>query len=182
MGGGKVGLFDKPGNPAGLGLRNRVALADIAVTGFRLAGGDAEGDQIAALRAGKACGHRLLEGGQVVDQMVGGKNQENRIIALGQGLKGGNGHRRRGIAANRLEKDRGLGPDGPQLLGDHETMFTVTDHQRRNRTCHPGKPIHRILQQGSRIDQRQQLFGIQRSGKGPEPGAGATRQNHRHNA
>ena len=112
--------------------------------------------------------------------MIGGQHQQQRIVAVGGRLQSRHGHRRGGVAAERLEDHRLGGPaDLAQLFGDHEAMGIVAHHQRRPHAGQPVQAQHRLLQHGLLADQRQQLLRVEFTGQRPQPGAGTAGQDNR---
>jgi len=83
---------------------------------------------LAGLGGGHAGGHGGAEGGSVADHVVGGEHQQQRIVAAGGNLQGGDGHGGCGIAAHRLQQDAGrLHADLAHLLGHDEAVVLVAD-------------------------------------------------------
>ena len=92
----------------------------------------------------------------------------------GHRLQRGDGDGGRRVAADRLQDDRRwLGADQPQLLGDHETVFLIGDHQRRVGAGQAVQPQPGHLQQGALAQQRQELLGMRLARQRPQPRAGA---------
>ncbi len=76
---------------------------EVAVTGFRRVRDDAEGDELAG-RGGRQCAlDRGLEGGEVLQHVIGGQHQHQRVVA-GDLQRRVRGQRdgRRGVAAHGL--------------------------------------------------------------------------------
>ena len=100
---------------------------------------------------------RLPEGGSIADDVVGSEHQQQRVIARGHGLEGGNGHGRCGVAAHGLQQDRrGIHADLAHLLGHDEAVVFVADQQRRLEICNSLQTLLGLLQQG--------LFALAREG------------------
>ena len=124
-----VGLLDEFCNPEDTAdAVERRPSSDIAITGFGALGGDPETDQTAAAsRRGRAV-NRRGKGCVILDDVVGGQQQHQRIgIALGerQGCDASGGRR---VAADRLEQQRARRrPDLAQLLGDDEPVLFIGD-------------------------------------------------------
>ncbi len=120
---------------------------------------------------------RRVEGRFVADHVVGRQHQQQRVIAICQGLQRGDRDGRSGIAAYRLE-DQCLRQHLAlaQLLGSHEAVLLVGDHDR----CRAGdgsNPLPGGLQHGVIADQRQELLRIGLARQRPQPRARAAGQN-----
>jgi len=179
--GGGVGLLDEAQHPAhalaarlaGLGL-------DVAEAGFRRFGHDAESHQRAVPRRRNGRAHGGLERRHVADHMVGGQHQQQRVIVLRRRLQRCRGDRRRGVAANRLEHDRGvLHADLAQLLRGEETVFLVGDHDRCGAFGQRRNPQPGVLQHRALAGQRQELLRIGLARQRPQPRARAARKDYR---
>jgi hypothetical protein len=72
------GLLDEPGDTVAVGL-------DVAVAGLGMRGLDAEGNEPALRRELLRPGHRPGEAGRVLDQVVGGKDEQLRVAAVNLG-------------------------------------------------------------------------------------------------
>lgn len=74
------------------------AALDVAVAGFRGVRHDTEGDQMAfiGILLGDADG--VVEDRLVIDDMVGGEDQHQRVVAVAGGLEGRQGDGRGGVA------------------------------------------------------------------------------------
>jgi hypothetical protein len=128
--------------------------------------------------ASTAAAQRGREGGLVGHGLVGGRDDQHRIGAVGVRGQRGQGQGRRGVAAGRLEQQGGLRvADLAQLLEQHEAVLLVADHQRRtDRDAVAGQrrqAQHRLLEQRAGAGQRQELLRVQRPAERPKPGAGA---------
>jgi len=104
---------------------------DIAVTGMRAVGLDAERDERARVGCRKPGLDRIQKGASVADHVVGRGEQEQGLFVLARGDQRGDAGRRPGIAAHRLEHDvfRRLA-DLLELLGDQETMAMIGEHPK----------------------------------------------------
>ena len=154
---------------AELGVENRLLVWAIAILAaivllfvYEMVRGrhDAEGDQRPVVRRGKRLAHGSVECGFVRDHVVGRQDQQQRVVPTGHRLEGRRGDRRRRVAADRLEQDRGARcADLAQLLGHQEAVFLVGDHDGcrggQRRDAAPGGLQHRVG-----AGQRQELLGI----------------------
>jgi hypothetical protein len=113
----------------------------------------------------------------VADHVVRGQHQQQRIGAIGLGLQGRGGDRRRSVAAHRLEQQgRGRHAHLAQLFGHHEAVLLVSHHDRRPGAGQPGQALPGGLQQRLLAHQRLELLGMGLARQRPEPGTGATGQ------
>ncbi|CAM7222662.1 hypothetical protein ESCOMM047M_23040 [Escherichia coli] len=73
----------------------------------------------------------VVEGRLIVDDMVGGEDQHQRVVTVAGGLKGRQGDGRRGVAPDRLKYNviRQL-IELAQLFSHQEAMLFVTDDHR----------------------------------------------------
>ena len=102
----------------------------------------------------------LVKARNIPDQMVCGENEKQRIIAIPHGVERGKRDCRGGIAAGRLEQDRGVFlADQPQLLGGDKAMLLVAN-QDRVTAAKAGETIHGLLQHGQPARKRVELLGI----------------------
>lgn len=73
-----------------------------------------------------------MEGRHVLDQMIGGQHQQQRIARLLDRLQRRQGDGRRSVAADRLEQDgRPFHAQLAQLLGGEEAVLLVADQPRQ---------------------------------------------------
>ena len=94
------------------------------------------------------------------DHVIGRHDDQHRIrIAAGR-PQGRQRQRRRGIASERLENDRGPLAEQANLFGNDEAMLFIANDQRLKKSGNPVNTSHRRLQHGLLADQRQQLLGI----------------------
>ena len=63
--------------------------------------------------------------------MVGGEHRDDRLGIMGRSPGGRGADRGGAVAPVRLEHDRRLGADLPQLLGDAKAVVEIGDHHRR---------------------------------------------------
>ena len=99
-----------------------------------------------------ACLQRAREGGFVGHGLVGRGDDQHRVVAAFERLQGGQGQRRRGVAARGLEQDRGrVEPDLAQLVEHQEAVLLVADDQRRRdvdaRRRQAGQALRGLLEQ-----------------------------------
>ena len=161
-----VGGRSKPGGKLGPGPH-------IAVAGLRRRGWNPEGDHPAPRRERRAAAHRLVKGGPVGDDMIGGHHQQHRV-ALRGGMQRGEGQRRGRAAARRLEDDcPRLRPDPAQLIGHQKAILLVAQQQRCGIERQALEPPRRFLEQAQLPVQRQQLLGVLLARQRPQARAGA---------
>ncbi|MNZ48029.1 hypothetical protein D3C78_657630 [compost metagenome] len=176
---GFVRLLDELGDAADALRQAGVGLAaDVAVAGFRALGGYAEEHHLALF--GGAGGQRqgLLEGLLVAQHMVGRKDQHQLVTAFGHQLHGGDGHRRRGIAAEGLQQHGlGLQADAVQLLLDDEAVILV-GHQYGRLHAFEAQALQGLLEQGLVAGEGEELLGILFARKRPEARAATAREDH----
>ena len=171
LGRGLVGLLDEAQDIAHTLARRGI---DVAVAGFRGGRDNAKGNQIAGL--GRF--HRDQHGGAecilVRDHMVGWQHQQHRVLPVLHGADRSHGNGRRGIAPHRFQDQRGWrNADLAQLLGNHEPVFFIGNHQRRIGARQAAQAQPGGLQQGVLAQQRQELLGMRLAGQGPKARAGA---------
>jgi hypothetical protein len=182
LGGGAVGLLDKCRDAIDVGKTvERRARANVAVARRRQRGLDSEDDD----QAGGGGLGGLRDGGlktlDVADEVIGGKDEQDRIAVPSRHPFGSNGDSGGGIASLRLENHRGGDTGRGNRFADQRGVLAVGDDDRRAK--------HRVGDAGQRRgegrgarDQRQEGFR-QHIGRGrPQSGAGATAQNHRDDA
>ena len=109
----------------------RHAALDVAVASFRSIRHDTEGDQMTfiSILLGDADG--VMEDRLVIDDMVGGEDQHQGVVAVMGGLEGRQGDGRGGVAPDRLENNviRQL-VELAELFGHQEAVLFVTDDHR----------------------------------------------------
>jgi hypothetical protein len=124
---------------------------------------------------------------EICEHVVGRQHKEERLfrgLAIACGVREcrerGYRDRRRGVAARRLEQDRGRCEAGlAQLLRDQEAVRLVADDER---SCHPrqaGGPERRLLDHRPLSDERQELLRVELPRQRPEPRPRAARQDDR---
>ncbi|MNO96127.1 hypothetical protein D3C76_877890 [compost metagenome] len=145
--------------------------ADVAVAGFRAHGGDAEEHHLALFRGIGGQRQGTLEGALVVEHVVGGEHQQQLVAAFGDQLHGGDGHRRRGIAAEGFEQDR-LGGELQfgELILDDEAVVLVADQQGRLHAFER-QALEGLLEQRVLAGEDEELLGELSARERPEPGA-----------
>ena len=165
---GGVRLLGEAGNPPAA-VREVIAGLDVAIAGFCGARRDPERDQISLAGEFRGRCDGLTQRGFVSDDMVGGENQQARVVDFGGEGECRGGHCGCGIASDRLEDDQGvvafaeLMPYGGSLLGIGHDHWRSGSGQR----CGPFQrgPEHRAI-----VDQRQQLLGLPSARSRPQPG------------
>ena len=96
-----------------------------------MVGGDAEGDDFACIGRRVGLRAKSSELFSVLKHMVGGEHGDDRLRIMGR-RPGGRGADGGGaVAPVRLEHDRRLGADLPQLLGDAKAVVEIGDDHRR---------------------------------------------------
>ncbi len=121
----------------------------------------------------------VVEGRLIVDDMVGGEDQHQRVVTVAGGLKGRQGDGRRGVAPDRLKYNviRQL-IELAQLFSHQETMLFVTDDHRfmdfKARESGNG-----FLQHGVLPEQTEELFRVKLARHRPETTAGTASHNYR---
>ncbi len=131
LGGLQIGLLDEAADRIGA-LALGVAAFQIAVAGFRVRRQDAEGHQLAVLGQRDRGTDAGVERRGVLDQVISGEDQQQRVLRFAERLQGDQCYRRRGVAANRFEHDAGVvHAQLAQLLGREETVFLVADQPRQ---------------------------------------------------
>ena len=148
------------------------------------AGGDAEGHEPARHGLHQGLPNRIGEPGLVPDDVVDGKDQQDRFISVARLPKRLKRRRRdRGcrVSRRRLEEHgRGSDADSLELFAHHEAMRFVADHDRRRETrerrvAPDGREApSRSLEQRELVRQREELLGVKLPGKRPETAAGAS--------
>ncbi len=144
-----------------------------------MAGPYAEGGDgaLEGRRDGDLCGR--AEGVHVRDMVVGSHaDGDGAGVMLGDPA-GGGGHGGRGIAALGLDDDEGLRPDLLELAADGVQVGLAGDDHRLRRALQPAHAQHRVLEQRSGAQQRQELLGPGGPRGRPQPRARASAQDHR---
>ena len=181
-GGRRVRLLDEGGDARDALRAERLATADIAVAGLRLARPDTESDDEAFLRRlapGPACGVEVLH---VEDHMVGGERQHHGVgIALARD-RGNGGDRGPGIAAQRLHHHGDVDADLLRLTPREEMEVWPGDDDRRREQGLVRDPLQRLLIGRPVAHQRQELLGQRVARHRPEPCSRAAGQKDWNNA
>ncbi len=96
---------------------------------------------MATLRVGRACLYGLFETFGVGDVVIGGEKKQDAVRVEVADDLGGDGRRRRGIAAHRLQHE-GRGGDAEllKLGGDHEAVVGIGNHERGCDPVHAREP------------------------------------------
>ena len=103
----------------------------VTVAGRRVVGRDAEGDDFSGRRDVAGLHAEPGELLSVVEDMVGREHSYDRLRIARRRPGGRGADRSRAVAPLRLEQDRRLGADLPQLLGDAKTIVEIGDDDRR---------------------------------------------------
>ncbi len=175
LGGGGVRLLDEARHLVAVAaVGDLFAAADVAVAGFRGLRHDAEGGQGALRHQADGALDRVAEGGAVLDDVVGRQHQHDRFRVDRLQVVGRRGHRRGGVAADRLEQDaERRHADLAQLFGHHEAVIIAAHDQRRHHSRPAGHPQRSFLQHGPVRHQGQQLLGQHGARERPQAGTGA---------
>ncbi|SLU07013.1 Uncharacterised protein [Klebsiella quasipneumoniae] len=120
-----------------------------------------------------------MEDRLVIDDMVGGENQHQRVVTVTGGLKGRQSNGRGGVAPDRLKNNVvGQLVELAQLFGHQEAVLFVTDDHRfmdfKARESGDG-----FLQHGVLPVQPEELFRVKLARHRPETTAGTTSHNYR---
>ncbi|CAM7218459.1 hypothetical protein ESCOMA182M1_22515 [Escherichia coli] len=155
------------------------AALDVAVASFRGVRHDTEGDQMAfiGILLGDADG--VVEDRLVIDDMVGGEDQHQRVVTVAGGLKGRQGDGRRGVAPDRLKYNviRQL-IELAQLFSHQEAMLFVTD-DHRFMDFKARESGNSFLQHGVLPEQPEELFRVKLARHRPETTACTASHYHR---
>ena len=148
--------------------RSTAALSEHELTRLRRADGD-------------PC--RALERRHIPDHVVGRQDQQHRIDRVGvaadafeRGVRG-ECDGGRGIATERLENGRPWADMQLAHLLGHQEPVRLVAHDQRRRSGEPLETQYRLLQQGARPGERQQLLRIQLTRQRPQARAGAAGEN-----
>ena len=108
-----------------------------------------------------------MESRLIVDYVIGGQDQKQRILAIAGRLQCSQGDCRCGIAADLLEQDGlWMGSNLMQLLGDDEAVLLV-GHYQRCTASKRGDAMPRSLQHCQFTRERQELLRIGLARQGP---------------
>ena len=165
--GGQIGLLDELGDEL---CRIRIAAVgagatQVAEAGFRSGGCDAQRDDGAVRCRPHGPLQRGGEGSFIDIGVVCGGHDEHRIGAIGRGMQGRQRHRRRGVAAHRLQQHGGRWQfQFAQLVEHQETVLLVADDERRrDRDVLGGQrrePLGGLLEQALVALQHQELLRV----------------------
>ena len=86
-------------------IGERHAALNVTVASFRGIRHDTEGDQMTFISILLGDPDGVVEGRLVIDDMVSGENQHQRVVAVAGGLKGCQGDGRGGVAPDRLKNN-----------------------------------------------------------------------------
>lgn len=174
LGGGLVGFLDEACDPEAIAQRG--ALFDIAEAGLGALRGDAEGHQVALGRESASLGHRRGEGLLVADQVVGGKDQQLRLVAeVLLHMQRGGGDGRRGIASHRLQQQvlgQAAAVDRAVVVQGAEQQVAVGHREQAGDVRQPGDTQEGLLQQALVIGQAHEGFRHALPGNRPQAGPG----------
>jgi len=156
---------------------DRGALLDVAEAGAGPGGLNANGNQFAGLLGGGDGGTEgALEGGAVLDEVIGGEDDHGGAVIPEGDPAGAEGDGGGGIALGGLRDDVfgrkacGEGADGGflVLIGEDEDVIALDEAI---------EAVNGLLQKGGGGEEGEELFGTVPAGKGPEAFAGAAGEN-----
>jgi hypothetical protein len=158
---------------------DRGAEPQVAETGVRARGGDADGHEQARGGQLHGLGDGLREGFAVEHEVVGGEGAHDRgRVALGDdggGEADGGGR----VARRGLDEDVVAGDLG-QLAGHVDGVGRARDDVDVVRVGQQSRPLDgRLQQRRVRAGERQQELGSLRARQGPEPSSGSACGDHR---
>ena len=78
--------------------------------------------------------------------MIGGKRDDQRIVAAAERKSRARDNRRTGIPPHRFEQDVGLRTDRRELLGDQEAILRVGDDHRPAKQSRIGHAANGFLE------------------------------------
>ncbi len=162
-----VGLLDELGHPEGVG-GDFVTDPDVAEAGVGAVRHNPEGDEAAFLGVGEGGEHRFLEGDLVLDDVVGGSEQQHRVVPLLEGRHSSGGHGGSGVASGVLLDDE-LGGDAEvgELRHHLRAVSNVAHDDGGVSLGEAAKAGRRLLQQRVVAVVRDELLGCQLAGAGP---------------
>jgi hypothetical protein len=116
---------------------------------------------------------------RIGDDMVGRQHQQQRVAACRHRLQRRGGDRRRGVASDRLQQDRGFDTSSTRSCSAARKRWlslatTIGGNEASGAIRFPG-----CLQHGVVADERQELLGIHLARQWPQSGAGTARQQYR---
>ena len=111
--------------------RERLSRVNVAVAGRRVIRRDAEGDDFAGRRDVERLSAQPGKLLSVLKDVVGCEHSHDRLRIAGRRPGGRGADRGRAVTPLRLEQDRRLGADLPQLLGDPKAIVEIGDDDRR---------------------------------------------------
>ena len=152
------------------------AFLHVAIACLGMGRHDPKADQLACFGKGQGGADALAEACFILDEVVGGQDQQHRILPVRHRLQRSKRNCRGGITAHGLEQNLSVfHVQLAHLLGSNETVFLVTD-QPGQLDIETFQTLDRGLQHGHRrIGQRQELLGIELARERPEARAGAAR-------
>ena len=106
--------------------------------------------------------------------MIGGKRDDQRIIAAAERKSRAGDNRRTGIPPRRFEQNVGFRTDRRELLGDQETILGVGHDHRPAKQSRIGHATNGFLEGRQRPEQRQELLRSIFARGRPQPRPGAT--------
>ena len=157
------------------------ACLDVPVFGVRTGGDHPERHELSPNRFPGRPPDRLCESGAVPDDVVRRQDQQNRVVCAAsiERLQGRGGDRRRRVSSHRFEQyRRRRNANRLKLLGNHEAVPFVADHDGGMRYVESLESACGGLQQGVIVQQRDELLGVVFPGQWPEPRPGAARQDN----
>ncbi len=176
---GGVRLLDEARDRAAGQSGKRRAGMNVAVAGRRVGGPQAEDDDVARLGRRQRGADRRPEAGDIADDVIGGKNEENGVGVGFGGERGGRGNGRGGIAPLRLEQDRGAGVRVRQCGADKVGVTGAGHDNRRREGGGFGDARQRQGEGRDAVDQRQERLRRVLARDRPQTQARTTAKNDR---
>ncbi len=152
---------------------------DVAITGFRRRGHDAERDELTGIGRALPARDRRPECIHISNNMVRRHDQQQRIRIVRRRFERSQGNGRRRVAPLGLENNRRAHFDAIELLGHRKTVILVADDQAAiTRVLEAAHAQRGRLQHGLLAGQRQQLLRVHRPRRRPQARAGAAGQDN----
>ena len=158
--------------------RERLSRVNVAVAGRRMIGRDAESDDFAGRSDVERLGAQPGELLSVLKDVVGCEHSHDRLRIAGRRPGGRGADRGRAVAPLRLEQDRRLGADLPQLLGDPKAIVEIGDDDRRIEHRRIANHADDRLKRRTLADQRNELLGQAFARFRPHAGARSAAHDH----
>ena len=144
-----------------------------------MVGRDAEGDDFAGRRHVARLSAQPGELLSVLKDVVGREHGHDRLRIAGRRPGGRGADRGRAVAPLRLEQDRRLGADLPQLLGDAKAIVEIGDDDRRIEHRRIADHADDRLKRRTLADQGNELLGQAFARFRPHAGARSAAHDHR---